>query len=106
HLFVSAATTIFNNQNVFRTALNAADWSAYSTGLTPDYYSDLLIAGAKIFVSTFTEGVFVSPTDGANWTDFSAGLPVFSGAASKNSARVQLRKGGGTRRLEVDVRVN
>ena len=74
NLYAVTGATNFSNQTIQRTPLNEAGWTAFNTNLDPNIFSDLQLAGTKLFAATLTQGVFASDAGTADWAGFNTGF--------------------------------
>ncbi|MBI1762031.1 MAG: tandem-95 repeat protein, partial [Acidobacteria bacterium] len=75
YLYAVTGATNFSNQTIQRTPLNEAGWAAFNTNLVANVFSDLQLAGTKLFAATLVDGVFATDASTAGWSAFNTGFP-------------------------------
>ena len=66
------------DNGVYKNTVGQNNWTSVSSGLTNMYIKSLVVSGSTIYAGTQGGGIFKTTNDGAQWTDASTGLPLFT----------------------------
>lgn len=69
-----AVTSNFPNTQVFFSSNNGANWDSANTGFPNSTEVDLVVSGANVFASAYSDGVFLTTNNGTNWVDVNQGF--------------------------------